>query len=190
MCESCLSEALKFNSDSFDALIQISNLRILRKRDDEALGYMEKIYTFIMDCIDNNMENNLPSQDIILNLSKNYAELAQYTKAIKLLDILIKLNDEDLECWYLLAFNHYTIKNFKHSFKCLKQFKKISNMTSYKSDDVLELEEAAGELEIALEDIRKQNHNGELRNNILEESEEGNDEEERSMNDGDEMRLD
>jgi tetratricopeptide (TPR) repeat protein len=191
MCEKCLSEALIYNPDSFDALIQLSNLRILRKRDDEALMSLEKIYIFILDCLDKCNDQKLPTQDIILNLSKNFAELGQYIKAIKLLDLLIKLHDEDLEYWYLLAFNHYTIKNFKNAARCLKHFKKVSEKTSYKSDSVLELEDAAAELEATLENVRKSMKDGELRNNNIEESEE-NDEEESCMNSSncDEMNID
>ncbi len=183
-CEKCLTEALKFYPSSHDALIQFSNLRILRKRDDEALKHMQIIYDDIISSVQHGDDTNLPSADILLNLSKNFSELTQYIKAIKILDVLIKLDDEDLESWYLLAYNHFLIKNYKHTEKCLKNFKKSALKVSYKTESVQDLESAAKELENELSKI------GELKNNNLEESD---DEEERIMNSSsntDEMNID
>lgn len=99
--------------ESFDALLQLSNLRILRARDDEALQYMNKIFEITLNILENNVNTNNeqpPSSDMITNLAKNYSELKVYDKAIKLYDILIKLNDEDV--------NNFFLFNFKFSF-CL-----------------------------------------------------------------------
>lgn len=168
----------------------MSNLRILRKRDTEALTFMDRIYNSVLDYLNQGDETLLPSQDILSNLSKNYSELLQYVKAIKILDLVLKLNDEDLECWYLLAFNHYTIKNNKYSLKCLKNFKRVYDKHSYKSEEILELEEAATELYHTLDNIRKNTQDGELRNNNIEESEE-HDEEERILdNSNADMNID
>lgn len=183
MCEKCLTEALKFDHESFDALIQISNLRILRKRDDEALKYMETLYNKITS----NTESE-PNRDSLLNLSKNYAELGIYVKAIKLLDIIVRISDEDLEAWYLLAFNHYNIKNYKHAMKCLKNFKKADDKISYKTDEILEFEDASKELLSELEKFKTQN--GELKNNNIEESENNNEESMTNISNDCEMNID
>jgi len=82
-----------------DALLQLSNLRILRARDEEALQYMNRIFDFTISILENNININNdqpPSSDMITNLAKNYSELKVYEKAIKLYDILIKINDEDV----------------------------------------------------------------------------------------------
>jgi tetratricopeptide (TPR) repeat protein len=168
----------------------MSNLRILRKRDEEALTFMDRIFHSVMEYINQGDETFLPSQDILSNLSKNYSELLQYVKAIKILDIILKLNDEDLECWYLLAFNHYTIKNYKHSMKCLKNFKRVYDKNSYKTEEMLDLEEAATELYHTLENIRKNTKDGELRNNNIEESEEKDEEERILDNSNADMNID
>ena len=79
--------------------MQLSNLRILRARDDEALQYMNKIYDITINILENNVNTNNeqpPSSDMITNLAKNFSELKVYDKAIKLYDILIKINDEDV----------------------------------------------------------------------------------------------
>jgi hypothetical protein len=168
----------------------MSNLRILRKRDAEALTFMDKIYNSVLDYLNIGDETLLPSQDILSNLSKNYSELLQYVKAIKILDIILKLNDEDLECWYLLSFNHYTIKNYKYSMKCLKNFKRVYEKHSFKTDEILELEDAAKELYQILEDIRKNSQDGELRNNNIEESQEKDEEERILDNSNADMNID
>lgn len=151
---------------------------------------MDKIYNSVIDYLNKEDETLLPNQDILSNLSKNYSELLQYVKAIKILDIILKLNDEDLECWYLLSFNHYTIKNYKHSMKCLKNFKRVYEKHSFKTDEILELEDAAKELYQILEDIRKNSQDGELRNNNIEESEEKDEEERILDNSNADMNID
>lgn len=145
---------------------------------------MQIIYEDVTNSAEHGDDSNLPNTDILLNLSKNFAELSQYIKAIKILDILIKLDDEDLECWYLLAYNHYLIKNYKNSDKCLKNFKKVAYKINHKTDTIQEIESAALELESELKKF------GELKNNNIEESDE---EEERMMNSSsntDEMNID
>ena len=149
---------------------------------------MDQIYNFVVQSVEKNEDDKLPTLEIIFNIAQNYSEVKHYLKAIKLLEILLKLNDEDLEYWYLLAFNHFTINNFKYAMKCLKHFKVVSDKTSHKTDVVMECEDAAKELYIELEKI-KANNGGELKNNKIEESEED-DEEERMMNTSNEMNID
>ncbi len=82
-----------------DALLQLSNLRILRARDEEALQYMDRIFEFTINILENNINVNNdqpPSSEMITNLAKNYSELKVYVKAIRLYDISIKINDEDV----------------------------------------------------------------------------------------------
>jgi len=60
---------------------------------------MDKIFDFTINNLDSNIVFNNeqpPSSDMITNLAKNYSELKSYDKAIKLYDILIRLNDEDV----------------------------------------------------------------------------------------------
>lgn len=111
ICEQTLNEALNQYPDSYDALLQLSNLRILRARDEEALQYMNKIYEITINILENNINTNNeqpPSSDMITNLAKNYSELKVYDKAIKLYDVLIRINDEDV--FNLL--NFFLIKTF------------------------------------------------------------------------------
>jgi len=178
ICEASLKEALFYSPDSFDANLQLSNLRIIRKKDDEASIYMDKIYSSVLNHLDDADDFCLPDQDVMLNLSRNYAEIGEYAKAIKLLDILLKYNDEDLECLYLLSFNHFTIKNYKHAGKCLKLFYKAANKTKNKTEEMLDCEAAANELSVELEKIKSEK--GELINNTAEENEEEEEKEETS----------
>ncbi len=106
VCEQSLNEALNNYPESIDALLQLSNLRILRARDEEALLTMNKIFDITINILENNINTNNdqpPSSDMITNLAKNYSELKVYDKAIKLYDILIKINDEDV-IYFILNF--------------------------------------------------------------------------------------
>ena len=100
LCEKYLFEALKYDPVSFDALIQLSNLRILRCRDNEALELMEKIYNDILKLVENG-KDGIPNQDILSNLAKNYSELEIFNKAIKIYDIIVKINDEDVKILFI-----------------------------------------------------------------------------------------
>jgi len=86
---------LNYDENNIEALLQYSNLRILRCKDQEALFFMDKIYEKINICNENNLEN-YPSLEVLLQLSKNYFELECYLKSIKLLDMLVKFDDENV----------------------------------------------------------------------------------------------
>jgi hypothetical protein len=88
--------ALEFDEKNVEVLLQFSNLRILRCRDSEAIQFMDRIYESINYCVVNDLEN-YPSLEAILQLAKNYLELEGFPKAIMLLDILIKFDDENVK---------------------------------------------------------------------------------------------
>ena len=121
--ENALKEALKYDPKSIDALFQLSNLRIIRERDEEAETVLNNIYNINKKTDEN--DDNFPDHDMLMNISKNFAEINLFEKATEILDIMIKMDDEDLEGWYLLAFYHYQLKNYQYSMKCLKRFNKI-----------------------------------------------------------------
>lgn len=64
--------------------------------------------------------------------------------------------------WYLLAFNHFQISNFKASLKCLENLKKIADKTKQKNK---EIEEAGNELFTEL--IKVKNFKGELTDSTI-----------------------
>ena len=161
--ENYLTTALSYDESNAEALLQYSNLRILRCKDQEAIQFMDRIYSIVNNCVINNLEH-YPSPEILLQLAKNYLELDCLPKSIKLLDILVKFDDENvaiffmqLEYWYLLAFCHFKVKNYKHSMKCVKILFKTKKKLK---DEDLEIEEASKEL------LNELNKVGELTNNI------------------------
>ena len=97
-----LKNALEYDQNNVDALLQFSNLRILRCKDQEAIEFMDRIYTMVNNCIENNLEN-YPSHETLLQLAKNYLELECIPKSIKLLDILVKFDDENVKNSLFLA---------------------------------------------------------------------------------------
>lgn len=161
-CENYLEEAYKICPNNPDVLIQYSNLRILRNRDKEAFEFMNKAYNIITL---NEKDENFPDCDIISNLARNFSELSDYSKAITLLEIITSLDQDNLEYWYLLAFNHFKIKNYLHSWNCLEKISEIVKVNNEKDDEIIE---ACKELENELKKIEEK---GELTNNLFDNSE-------------------
>ena len=126
ICENSANEALKYCPDSIEALLQLSNLRIIRKRDNEAKEAMFKILEKIKK-IDSgeNIEQELPERDILINLSQNFAELKLFKEACYVINTLIKKDDEDIECYYLLAVYEDNNRNFFSSMEALEKFNKL-----------------------------------------------------------------
>ena len=180
-CEEVLKEAITICDDNPDVLIQYSNLRILRKKDSEAQKFMDKAFNII---INNQNSEFFPDCEIICNLAKNYSELGNYYQAIKLLDIITQLDEHNSEYWYLLAFNHFNIKNYLHSSTCMERLKQVINENKEIDD---ELSIAVSELENELKKIEKKE--GELKNSIFEQEENGSGKEE-CISNGNSMIID
>ena len=128
ICEDNISQALNICPDSIEALLQFSNLRILRRRDNEAKQAMYKILERIKK-IDNN-ENNIedqeiPERDILINLSQNFAEMKLFREACYIINLLLKKDDEDIECYYLLAIYEDNFRNFFSAMEALDKFNRI-----------------------------------------------------------------
>ena len=128
ICEDSISKALNICPDSIEALLQFSNLRILRKRDNEAKQAMYKILEKIKN-IDNNDKNiedqDIPERDILINLSQNFAEMKLFKEACYIINVILKKDDEDIECYYLLAVYEENYRNFLSAMEALDKFNKI-----------------------------------------------------------------
>ena len=128
ICEDSISKALNICPDSIEALLQFSNLRILRKRDNEAKQAMYKILEKIKN-IDNNDKNieeqEIPERDILINLSQNFAEMKLFKEACYVINVILKKDDEDIECYYLLAVYEENYRNFLSAMEALDKFNKI-----------------------------------------------------------------
>ena len=126
ICENSIKEALKYCPESIEVLLQLSNLRIIRKRDNEAKEAMFKILEKIKQIESGeNIDQSLPERDIIINLSQNFAELKMFKEACYVINCLIKRDDEDIECYYLLAIYEDNYHNFYSAMEALDKFNKI-----------------------------------------------------------------
>ena len=126
ICEKSISDALKYAPESIDALLQLSNLRILRKKDKEAKEAMFKILEKIKKIESGEgVEQELPERDILINLSQNFAELGYFKEACHIINLLIKKDDEDIECYYLLAVYEDNNQNYLSAYETLDKFNKI-----------------------------------------------------------------
>ena len=131
ICEDNISQALNIYPDSIEALLQFSNLRILRKRDNEAKQAMYKILEKINE-INNNINNDnnveieeIPERDMLINISQNFAELKLFKEACYIINLILKKDDEDIECYYLLAVYEDNYRNFFSAMEALDKFNKI-----------------------------------------------------------------
>ena len=132
ICEESLKKGLEINENNIDCLIQLSNLRILRKKDDEVKIILKKLSDLIF-----NMEfsdEDFPERDVLFNFSKNYAEINDYKNAIKVVKLILKIDDLDLESWYYLSFYQYNYKNYEDSFDTLKKFDEIYQKNKNNND--------------------------------------------------------
>ena len=78
ICEDNISQALNICPESIEALLQFSNLRILRKRDKEAKEAMYKIYEKLKNIENNLNEQEIPERDMLINLSQNFAYVNKF----------------------------------------------------------------------------------------------------------------
>ena len=125
ICENSISQALKICPESIEALLQFSNLRILRKRDNEAKEAMYKILEKIKQINNNLNEQDIPERDILINLSQNFAELKLFKVACYIINLILKKDDEDIECYYLLAVYEDNYRNFFSAMEALDKFNKV-----------------------------------------------------------------
>ena len=149
ICENCIKEGLIISHNNIDILLQMSNLRILRKRDKEAKEILDKIMTLIN--VNDVTNDNFPDHDILLNIANNYAEINCYAEAIKLLSILVKIDDEDLNCWYLMAFDNYLCGNYKEAYELVEKIFHIYNNNPNHFSDFQDVISASEELKNNLE---------------------------------------
>ena len=125
ICENNISKALNICPESIEALLQFSNLRILRKRDSEAKEAMNKILEKIKQIDKDLNEQEIPERDILINLSQNFAELKLFKDACYIINLILKKDDEDIECYYLLAIYEDNYRNFFSAMEALDKFNKI-----------------------------------------------------------------
>ena len=149
ICENCIKEGLIISHNNIDILLQMSNLRILRKRDKEAKEILDKIMNLIN--INDVTNDNFPDHDILLNIANNYAEINCYAEAIKLLSILVKIDDEDLNCWYLMAFDNYLCGNYKEAYELVEKIFHIYNNNPNHFSDFQDVISSSEELKNNLE---------------------------------------
>ena len=134
ICEDNISQALNICPESIEALLQFSNLRILRKRDKEAKEAMYKIYEKLKNIENNLNEQEIPERDMLINLSQNFAELKLFKEACYIINLILKKDDEDIECYYLLAVYEDNYRNFFSAMEALDKFNKI-NMKMQKNGE-------------------------------------------------------
>ena len=62
---------------------------------------------------------------MLINLSQNFAELKLFKEACYIINLILKKDDEDIECYYLLAVYEDNYRNFFSAMEALDKFNKI-----------------------------------------------------------------
>jgi tetratricopeptide (TPR) repeat protein len=191
ICENSLKKGLEINENNIDCLIQLSNLRILRKKDDEVKLILKKIHDLIFKM--NFSDEDFPEREILFNFSKNYAEINDFKNAIKIIKLILKIDDLDIECWYYLSFYQYKNENYEDCAETLKKFEEIyeknKNNNDWDENMINDVIDASKELYEVLEKMPKplvnnnednedenNENNNENNENINENNNENNDE--------------
>ena len=103
----------------------------------------------------------MPEREILVNLSKNYAEIEKFNVAIEILNLILKIDDLDIESFYYKAFYNYKIKNFKESKKILNKifdlYEKNKNNDFWEENVIFDIIDASKELFNVLEKMEKNN---------------------------------
>ena len=132
--------ALQVNQENLDALQTMAQLRILRKRDDEAKTLLKRIVTKTLELIAIAAEeqslgtlikkptnsskqpagktSEAPSIEFRMQTARFLTELQMWRDSIKILETVVGDDDENVEAWYLLAFALFRIKKYATAEEC------------------------------------------------------------------------
>ena len=104
-------------------------------------------------------DEDFPERDVLFNFSKNYAEINDFKNAIKIIKLILKIDDLDIECWYYLSFYQYNYKNYEDSFETLKKFDEIyqknKNNNDWDNNMIMDVIDASKELYEVLDKMPK-----------------------------------
>ena len=67
----------------------------------------------------------LPSVDFRMQTSRFLTELQKFKMSVKVLETIVKEDDEIVEAWYLLAFGFFKLKKWHSAHDCCKSVKKL-----------------------------------------------------------------
>ena len=125
-CELALKEALSTDGQNIDALQSLGNLRMIRNKDAEAKKYLNEVYNIIMKTKkEENASKQLPSIDFRMQTTRLLVELQEFKKSVKILDTIIKEEDEHVETWYLLGFCFCKLNLFQNGQECIKNVQSL-----------------------------------------------------------------
>ena len=116
-CESNLEQALQVHAESLDALQTLAQLRLLRKRDDEAKTLLKRVVNRTMELVEhdaedqsigalaaartakkqitiNNKVSETPSLDFRMQTCRFLTELQMWRESVKLLETIVGDDDE------------------------------------------------------------------------------------------------
>ncbi|CAG8464474.1 11769_t:CDS:2, partial [Scutellospora calospora] len=104
-CDEYLNKALEIDSMNPEVYQLLASVRLSQQKNEEAKIALEKSLNLWI-----NLEPGdplIPSYDIRISLVKLLLELSQYNKALAVLEILQKEDDQIVDIWYLYGWCYY-----------------------------------------------------------------------------------
>lgn len=178
-CELALKEALSIDGQNIDALQSLGNLRMIRNKDDEAKKYLNTVYNIIMKIkkdVDQqeSASKQLPSIDFRMQTTRLLVELQEFKKSVKILDTIIKEEDERVETWYLLGFCFCKLSLFQNALECIKNVETLIKKQKITNQEFLAgTSELSENIEKGIAKQNKKQGEEQKKNNNNEEMEDG-----------------
>lgn len=94
---------------------------MVRNNDNEAKKYLSQVYNIIMktkkasEDLRNESVSSLPNIEFRMQTARLLVELSEFKKSVKILDMIIKEEDERVETWYLLGFCLFKLNLFQNA---------------------------------------------------------------------------
>ncbi|EXX55631.1 uncharacterized protein OCT59_019783 [Rhizophagus irregularis] len=104
-CEEYLNKALELDLLNPEVYQLLASVRLSQQRNDDAKIALEKSLDLWINLDPGH--SSIPSYESRISLVKLLIELSQYTKALNVLEILQKENDEVFDLWYLYGLCYF-----------------------------------------------------------------------------------
>ena len=105
-CESYLNQALEIDSTNPEIFQSLASVRLSQQRNEDAKVALEKSLNLWINDYEPG-HPSIPPYETRISLVKLLLELSEYVKALSVLEILQKENDQVVDLWYLYGWCYF-----------------------------------------------------------------------------------